>query len=239
MSVVPSDKAREVAAMLKAVHAQEDRASAEQKATAVVAKLEDMKLSKAAATVRDGVAETLSYMSFPREHWPRRQLGVDAGDGAAAARGRHPLGHAAHMHMKRLKESAETNQETDHATRANVPPGVSPSPAARASHRASRSFTGEALIECAQLDGHFLKLALSRDRQKACSRAGRAMAARFGTWRRDHTPSRSHYSASEACAPVLPIHLRPLVSKKRSMKLTLLIGHVRTASKPFQGDWRI
>ena len=30
-----------------------------------------MKLSKAAQIVRDGVAETLSYMAFPREHWLR------------------------------------------------------------------------------------------------------------------------------------------------------------------------
>lgn len=68
-TVVPSGKVKEVAAMLKAIHAQEDRASADQKAAAVVAKLEAMKLPKAAALVRDGVGETLSYMAFPREHW--------------------------------------------------------------------------------------------------------------------------------------------------------------------------
>lgn len=34
----------------------------------VVQKLESMRLSKAAAIVREGVAETLSYMAFPREH---------------------------------------------------------------------------------------------------------------------------------------------------------------------------
>jgi transposase-like protein len=28
-----------------------------------------MKLSKAAQLVREGVGETLAYMSFPREHW--------------------------------------------------------------------------------------------------------------------------------------------------------------------------
>ncbi|MBX3377510.1 MAG: transposase [Phycisphaeraceae bacterium] len=54
--------------MLKAIHAQEDRASAEQKAAMVVDKLESMRLSKAAAIVREGVAETLSYRAFPREH---------------------------------------------------------------------------------------------------------------------------------------------------------------------------
>jgi transposase-like protein len=70
-TAVPRGKVREVAAMLKAVHAQEDRAAAELKAQAVAAKLEAMKLSKAAEVLRAGVGETLSYMTFPREHWSR------------------------------------------------------------------------------------------------------------------------------------------------------------------------
>ena len=57
--------------MLKAIHAQEDRPAAERKAQEIVAKLEALKLSKAAAIVGAGVAETLSYMAFPREHWTR------------------------------------------------------------------------------------------------------------------------------------------------------------------------
>ena len=69
MTAVPQGRVREVAAMLKAIHAQEDRASAEQKADQVVEKLTAMKLSRAAAIVREGVAETLSYTAFPREHW--------------------------------------------------------------------------------------------------------------------------------------------------------------------------
>ena len=69
LAVVPTGKAKEVAAMLKAIHAQEDRQSAEQKAEAVADKLGGMKLAKAAQVVREGVAETLAYMSFPREHW--------------------------------------------------------------------------------------------------------------------------------------------------------------------------
>src|SRR5262249_30854220 len=64
-------KVKEVAAMLKAIHAQEDRAAAELKARAVAEKLEGMKLAKAAEVLRGGVAETLSYMAFPREHWSR------------------------------------------------------------------------------------------------------------------------------------------------------------------------
>lgn len=69
LSVVPRGKAKEVAAMLKAVHAQEDRESAEQKAAAVAEKLEGMKLGKAAELVREVMIETLAYMAFPREHW--------------------------------------------------------------------------------------------------------------------------------------------------------------------------
>jgi transposase-like protein len=70
-TVVPRGRAKEVAAMLKAIHAQEDRPAAERKGQDVVAKLEAMKLSKAAGIVAAGVAETLSYMAFPREHWTR------------------------------------------------------------------------------------------------------------------------------------------------------------------------
>jgi transposase-like protein len=71
LTAIPTGKAREVVAMLKAIHAQEDRRAAEKKAADVVTKLRDMKLSKAAQIVEDGVAETLSYMAFPREHWTR------------------------------------------------------------------------------------------------------------------------------------------------------------------------
>jgi transposase-like protein len=68
-SVVPSGKVKQVAAMLKAIHAQEDRAAAEDKARQVIDKLEALKLGKAASIVREGIAETLSYYAFPREHW--------------------------------------------------------------------------------------------------------------------------------------------------------------------------
>jgi len=68
-TAVPRGKVREVAAMLKAIHAQEDRESAEAKARDVVAKLEKMRLSKAAGIVREGAGETLAYYAFPSEHW--------------------------------------------------------------------------------------------------------------------------------------------------------------------------
>ncbi len=70
-SVTPKTKVKEVAAMLKAIHAQEDRAAAREKAATVAAKLESMRLSQAAGIVRAGADETLSYMAFPREHWTR------------------------------------------------------------------------------------------------------------------------------------------------------------------------
>jgi putative transposase len=71
MSVVPRSKVKEVMAMLKAIHAQEDRQAAHDKAGLVAEKLDAMRLSQAATVVRDGVDETLSYMAFPREHWTR------------------------------------------------------------------------------------------------------------------------------------------------------------------------
>jgi transposase-like protein len=66
---VPSTKVKDVAAMLKAIHAQEDRQAALEKAQAVVAKLKAMKLHMAAKTLEEGILETLTYTEFPREHW--------------------------------------------------------------------------------------------------------------------------------------------------------------------------
>ena len=72
LSVVPRCKMKEIAAMLKAIHAQEDREEALNKARAVADKLVKMKLSKAAKTLREGIEETLTYYDFPYEH--RRQI---------------------------------------------------------------------------------------------------------------------------------------------------------------------
>jgi putative transposase len=69
LTAVPRTRAKEAATMLKAIHAQEDRLAAAEKAQAVSEKLEAMKLSKAASIVREGAAETLSYYAFPQEHW--------------------------------------------------------------------------------------------------------------------------------------------------------------------------
>lgn len=68
-SHVPSTKVREVAHMLKAIHAQESRAAASRKAAEVIAALKARKLSKAAELVESHIAETLSFYAFPDQHW--------------------------------------------------------------------------------------------------------------------------------------------------------------------------
>ena len=68
-SVVPKSKVGEVTAMLKAIHAQEDREAALEKVDMVVTKLKGMKLHQAAECVAEGAEETLRYMKYPREHW--------------------------------------------------------------------------------------------------------------------------------------------------------------------------
>lgn len=70
-SCVPKGRVKELSAMLKAIHASEDREAALKKAEDVAQKLEGMKLKKAAAFVRETVEQTLSYMGYPREHWTR------------------------------------------------------------------------------------------------------------------------------------------------------------------------
>jgi len=70
-SVTPHGKMKTVATMLKAIHAQESKEAAREKAIQVVAKLREMKLKEAADKLEKGIEETLTYMSFPIEHWTR------------------------------------------------------------------------------------------------------------------------------------------------------------------------
>jgi transposase-like protein len=67
---VPSTKVREIAAMLKAIHAGEDIAAAREKAIRVIEKLRGLRLSRAAELVEVAIEETLTY-AFPEEHWRR------------------------------------------------------------------------------------------------------------------------------------------------------------------------
>lgn len=68
-TAVPTGKVKEVATMLKAIHAQEDAQAAGEKAQQVVEKLKAMKLARAAEIVAAGVEETLRYYALPPEHW--------------------------------------------------------------------------------------------------------------------------------------------------------------------------
>ena len=60
-----------VAKMLKAIHAQESKKAAREKARAVIEELKEMKLREAAKKVEDNIEETLTYCDFPSEHWTR------------------------------------------------------------------------------------------------------------------------------------------------------------------------
>ena len=68
-TAVPKAKVKDVAAMLKAIHAQEDGEAAKEKTAAVMKKLAAMRLAKAAKIVEEGAGETLSYYDFPSQHW--------------------------------------------------------------------------------------------------------------------------------------------------------------------------
>ena len=70
-SVVPKSKVKNVAKMLKAIHAQESKKASREKAAAVVTELKAMKLPEAAKKVEAGIEETLTYCDFPSEHWTK------------------------------------------------------------------------------------------------------------------------------------------------------------------------
>lgn len=68
---MPKGKGKEAAAMLKAIHAQEDSEESVRKVKAVIEKLKEMRLKEAAKVVEEGIEETLTYTYYPREHWRR------------------------------------------------------------------------------------------------------------------------------------------------------------------------
>ena len=70
-SVVPKSKVKNVAKMLKAIHAQESKKASREKAAAVVTELKAMKLPEASKKVEAGIEETLTYCDFPSEHWTK------------------------------------------------------------------------------------------------------------------------------------------------------------------------
>jgi len=70
-SPVPSTRVREVSHMLKAIHAQESREAADNKAQAIVDDLRASKMGKATDLVEQAVHETLTYYGFPDIHWQK------------------------------------------------------------------------------------------------------------------------------------------------------------------------
>jgi len=71
LAKVPREKVPEVAPMLKAIQAQESKEAAKEKTEKVIAKLLDMHLRSAAQILKEGIDESLTYMTFPRNHWTR------------------------------------------------------------------------------------------------------------------------------------------------------------------------
>lgn len=57
--------------MLKAIHTQESKEAAREKAKQVAYELRKMKLKEAAKKLENGIEGTLAYMNFPYEHWNR------------------------------------------------------------------------------------------------------------------------------------------------------------------------
>ena len=70
-SATPRKCMKEVAMMLKAIHSQECKSAAREKAAQAAQKLRERKLSAAAKKLEDGIDETLTYMDFPSQHWSR------------------------------------------------------------------------------------------------------------------------------------------------------------------------
>ncbi|RCS15692.1 IS256 family transposase, partial [Phyllobacterium salinisoli] len=62
-------KVREISHMLKAIHAQESREAAQEKAAMIIEDLRRQKLGKAADLIEAHIDETLTFYAFPDSHW--------------------------------------------------------------------------------------------------------------------------------------------------------------------------
>ena len=71
LSVTPRSKVTLVAKMPGAIHVQESKKAAREKAKVVVEGLRPMKRKEADQKVEDGTEDTLTYCDFPSEHWTR------------------------------------------------------------------------------------------------------------------------------------------------------------------------
>ncbi len=70
-SKIPHTMIKETAAMLKAIHSQEDKEAAIDKSKLIIEKLRLKRFHQASDVIEKGIEETLSYMDFPRTHWTR------------------------------------------------------------------------------------------------------------------------------------------------------------------------
>jgi len=70
-TATPRAKMKLISRMLKAIHAQESKEAAREKAKQVAATLREMRLNEAAKKLDAGIEETLTYMIFPSEHWTK------------------------------------------------------------------------------------------------------------------------------------------------------------------------
>lgn len=68
---MPTGEVKEVAAVLKAIHAEEDAQAAKDKARRVLIKPREMRLARAAEIVEAGIDETLNFYAMPPEHLRR------------------------------------------------------------------------------------------------------------------------------------------------------------------------
>jgi len=155
-TVTPTGKVKEVAAMLKAVHAPEDLPAARPKLAQVVAKLASWKLGKAAQLVREGMPETLSYYHFPREHWqsPRTNNPLERLNREIRRRtrvvGNFPDGHSALMlvaarlrHMAGTKWGTRRYLDMSRLRELRSQPESPPTPDASATMPVLRTLTGK------------------------------------------------------------------------------------------------
>lgn len=70
-TATPRVKMKLISRMLKAIHAQESKEAAREKAKQVATSLREMRLNEAAKKLEAGIEETLTYMTFPSEHWTK------------------------------------------------------------------------------------------------------------------------------------------------------------------------
>lgn len=68
-SHVPTTKVREISHVLEAIHAQESREAAQEKAATIIEDLRRQKLGKAADLIEAHIDETLTFYAFPDSHW--------------------------------------------------------------------------------------------------------------------------------------------------------------------------